>query len=113
MSTVLSGTLVFRGPSTSGPRKVALILYGPGKYANYILDNTTANFYREIMNSTWIDWLSEYDVPAANYSIKRGSFIGTFQINITHGTVINGVTVTDRAKTHNDWKQAVDSGAIP
>jgi hypothetical protein len=90
-----------------------LVLYGPGQYADYITDNSIANFYREIINSTWIDWLSEYNVPSSNFTIQRGSFIGTYPIRITHGTRENGVTVTDQTSTAKDLQQAIAEKAVP
>jgi hypothetical protein len=113
ITCALGGTLVFRGGSKTSPPKVAMVLYGPGPYADYITDNTTSNFYRQIINSTWIDWLSEYNVPSANYTIQRGSFIGVYSMNVTFGTVVDGVVHSDQSAVHNDLLLALKSGALP
>ncbi len=90
-----------------------MLLYGPGPYADYITDNSTANFYRQIINSTWIDWLSEYNVPSANYTIRRGTFIGVYPMNITFGTVMDGVVHSDQLSLEKDLDLALKSGTLP
>lgn len=92
--------------------EVYLILYGNVTYnghgyASYITDGTMANFYRQILNSTYIDWLSEYNIQ--NQTIKRGSFMGTYKLNVT-------MTGTDSDKPRLDTnylKDAINNGNIP
>lgn len=57
-----------------------MILIENGIYASFITDGTMADFYTQILNSSYIDWLSEYNVN--NRTIHRGKFNGTYYVNI-------------------------------
>lgn len=62
--------LYFGGPVISNVQ-VYTIFYGNVTYKNEL--NT---YYKDIVNSTYIDWLNEYNTPTQ--SIGRGSFIGSY-----------------------------------
>lgn len=78
--------LTYYGGKVISHVKVIDVLYGPGTYTPEVTGtgpNTIAAFYAGITNSTYMDWLSEYNTTAGQnpaQTIGRGSYVAQFQI---------------------------------
>jgi cysteine-rich repeat protein len=60
---------------------VVQVLWGEGDFLAAVANPappSIATFYQQILASTYVDWLSEYDTPTAQ--IGRGRFVGQFRI---------------------------------
>ena len=80
---VTSAHLTYYGGRVISNVRVVEVLYGTGTYLPEISGSTMGSFYSQVTNSTYMDWLSEYNTPAAggtNQTIGRGSFQGKVQI---------------------------------
>jgi hypothetical protein len=66
--------------------KLVHVLYGAGSYAPEISGTTAGAFFQALTNSSFIDWLSEYntDTQGGTQRIGRGSFAS--QLTITPST---------------------------
>lgn len=76
--------------------KVYEVLYGAGTYSTDISGTNLSNFYTQAVNSTFMDWLSEYNTPVSGgtgQTIGRGTFGG--KLTITPSAANNGATITD------------------
>ena len=86
----------FGGPVVSHIR-VVQVLWGEGDYLANVRQTKSpsmATFYQQILNSAYVDWLSEYDTPTQ--TIGRGEFVGQFLITpVNPGPTINDSEVTD------------------
>ncbi|KAJ3317997.1 hypothetical protein HDU76_000984 [Blyttiomyces sp. JEL0837] len=71
-ATATPTKLVYYGGPVIAKMEVTTIFYG--KNVNYQTELNT--FYAGIVNSPWVDWLSEYSTPTQN--ITRGTFNGTY-----------------------------------
>ncbi len=84
----LSGfdSFVYWGGPVISNVKIVMVLWGSGTYAPYVTQQNVSvsmgNFYRELVKSSWIDWLSEYNTDTQN--IGRGSYLGQYTITPSH-----------------------------
>ena len=62
--------------------EVRMIVFEDGIYPSYMLDGTMADFYKTLLDSPYIDWLSEYN--SGNKTINRGTFTGVYKIRVHH-----------------------------
>ncbi len=91
--------------------KIVMIRWGAiGDYASYItrqnITQSMSSFYTEIVKSSWIDWLSEYNTDTQN--IGRGTFGGYYTITPSHYYS----TVTDNFIMAELVRQ-INNGTIP
>lgn len=62
--------------------EVRMIIFRDSHYSKAITDGTMEDFYTTLLNSTYIDWLSEYNIN--NREIHRGTFTGLYEIDVKH-----------------------------
>jgi hypothetical protein len=107
---VASAHLTYYGGPVLSNVKVVQVLYGSGTYATGIASGTPsmASFYTGVTNSTYMDWLSEYNTPTQ--TIGRGTFAGT--VNITPASSRNGSTITD-ASIQAEIAAQINTGVLP
>jgi len=69
--------------------EVRMILFENGDYPRFMIDGTMNDFYESLLDSPYIDWLSEYNTKGK--TINRGKFTGVYKINVRHDyeSVIN------------------------
>ncbi|MDG0833206.1 beta strand repeat-containing protein [Roseateles saccharophilus] len=89
--------LTYYGGRVVSNMQVVQVLWGTGSYLAQVQNTTTpsmASFYQQALNSTYVDWLSEYNTsglaaPTSNQVIGRGSFLGQYIItpSVTSATV--------------------------
>lgn len=75
LSTV---NIVDKGGSVLPQVQIVEVHYGPGTYLPALTGGQMASFYRDLVNSSYVDWLAEYDTP--KQTIGRGSYLGTYTI---------------------------------
>jgi hypothetical protein len=96
--------------------RVYQVLYGAGTYTPEVSDTSTtdgasiASFYTGVTNSTYFDWLSEYNTTSPAQAIGRGSYAG--QIMITPAASRNGSTVDDTQITA-ELQAQIAAGHLP
>jgi hypothetical protein len=101
--------------------QIVQVNWGSGTYQNFVTDGTLASYYSGIVNSPYIDWLSEYDTVVdfvrirpvnhrrpTGYTIGRGGFGGAF--SITPSTTATSLT---DAQIQSELTQQIASGALP
>lgn len=91
--------------------RVVMLLYGTGTYISQVDLSTTPNmetFYAGIVDSPYMDWLSEYNTPGQN--IGRGTYAG--HVQITPAPARNGSTITD-AQVQAEILAQITAGNIP
>ncbi|HEY2029775.1 MAG TPA: hypothetical protein VGH20_11265 [Myxococcales bacterium] len=92
------------------------VLYGAGAYEAHVSATTTpsiASFYTAMTNSSYFDWLTEYDTPVAggtNQTIGRGTFGGQFMI--TPAAARNGTTIND-LQIQAELAAQIAAGTLP
>ena len=72
------------------------VLYGAGTYQTFITttgNSSMAGFFSTVTNSTYMDWLTEYNTSSPTQTIARGSYGGSY--TITPASSRNGSTITD------------------
>jgi len=101
--------------------QVVQVLYGSGTYLPQVTSTSSpsmATFYQQVLNSSYVDWLSEYDTnitavdgsPGTNQSIGRGSFVGQFQI--TPSAANDGTFISD-AQIQSELAAQIAAGNLP
>jgi hypothetical protein len=98
--------------------QVVQVLYGAGSYLPEITSTTTpsiATFYQGVLNSAYIDWLTEYNTtglgpPTSNQTIGRGSF--SEQVMITPSAANNGATIDD-SNIQAELGAQIQAGTLP
>ncbi len=76
---------------------VRMILVKGGSYASFITDGTMTDFYIQLLNSTYIDWLSaEYSYN--NRTIHRGTYAGTIYVSANLTSQDYGIVLRIMAK---------------
>jgi MYXO-CTERM domain-containing protein len=101
--------------------KVVQVLWGTGVETN--VATKMGDYYKGVLNSTYMDWLGEYDtinVPAAlkgpgtttetKQHLGRGSFVKTVQI--TPSAANAGAAITDE-QIATELKAQIDKGILP
>jgi hypothetical protein len=78
--------------------QVVQVLWGTGSFLPEVTSTSTpsmASFYQSVLNSSYVDWLTEYDTtglpaPTSNQIIGRGSFDVQVMINpSSHSTTVD------------------------
>jgi len=96
--------------------QVITVLYGPGSYLPQVAGTASpslANFFGAILASPYIDWLTEYNTPAAGgtgQAIGHGTFAGQFAI--TPSPPNNGTTISD-ASIQSELRAQIAAGLLP
>jgi hypothetical protein len=93
--------------------KVIKVLYGAGSYDSAITSTiitgpTMAGFFTGVLNSPYMDWLSEYNEPG--YSIGRGIYGKSYQI--IPASSRNGSSITD-AQIQAEVSAQMTAGHLP
>jgi Abnormal spindle-like microcephaly-assoc'd, ASPM-SPD-2-Hydin len=96
--------------------QVVQVLWGTGSYLAQVESVATpsmASFYPEVLNSSYVDWLSEYDTaglaaPTTNQIIGRGSFVS--QVTITPAS--NAATIADTT-IQSEITRQINAGFLP
>jgi hypothetical protein len=79
-----SAHLTYFGGRVISNIKIVMVLYGPPTtniYSAFLTNDaprSMVSFYQQVVNSSYIDWLCEYDTPTQN--IGRGTFGGKYTI---------------------------------
>jgi len=97
--------------------QVVQVIWGTGSYIPEVLSTgspSMASFYQGVLNSPYVDWLTEYNTPAqptgTNQTIGRGSF--SMQVTITPSAANNGSTITD-AQIQAELSAQIAAGTLP
>ncbi|HEV3227250.1 MAG TPA: S-layer homology domain-containing protein [Acidimicrobiales bacterium] len=99
----------FNGPVMAHV-SVQSLYYGAGTYQAGAGpgESTMTEYFRNVLNSPYVDWLTEYNTP--NQSIGRGSYRG--QTTITPSNANNGSTIDD-VNLQAELAAQLDSGGVP
>ena len=96
--------------------QVVTVLYGAGSYLPQVAGTASpslGNFYRAILASPYLDWLTEYDTPAVGgtgQAIGHGTFAG--QYPITPSPSNDGATISD-ASIQSELQAQIAAGLLP
>jgi len=90
-----SAHLSYFGGKVVQNAQVIQVIYGAGTYAGGVNSGTPslASFYGGVLNSPYVDWLSEYNTSSPTQHIGRGSF--STKIQITPSSTRDGSTISD------------------
>ena len=116
--------LTYYGGKVISNVQVTQVLYGTGTYTSEVTDTSTsdgtsiASFYTGVTNSTYFDWLSEYNTtinaangqPGTQQTVGRGSYVR--QVQITPAAGNNGATVDD-TNIQAELKSQISRGLLP
>jgi len=108
--------LTYYGGRVVSRTEVVQVLWGAGsaggsngQYLSQVLNTASpsvATFYQGVLNSSYVDWLSEYTTPSQ--TIGRGSFVS--QVTITPST--SATTISD-ATIQSELKAQITAGNLP
>ncbi|HLK93574.1 MAG TPA: hypothetical protein VKZ18_27025 [Polyangia bacterium] len=98
--------------------QVVQVIYGTGSYLPQVTSTASpsmATFYQGVLNSPYVDWLTEYDTnaqpaPNSNQVIGRGGF--SAQVVITPSAANNGATIDD-TNIQAELSAQIQAGVIP
>ncbi len=98
--------------------QVVQVIYGTGSYLPQITSTASpsmATFYQGVLNSPYVDWLTEYDTnaqpaPNSNQVIGRGAF--STQVVITPSAANNGATIDD-TNIQSELSAQIQAGVLP
>ena len=94
--------LTYYGGRVVSNLQVVQVIWGPGSYLPEVTSTSTpsmATFYQDVLNSPYVDWLTEYDTvglptPTSSQAIGRGTFGNQYVITpSTTSTTIDDSTV--------------------
>ncbi len=116
--------LTYYGGHVISSVNVVKVLYGAGTYTSEVSDPSSTDglsinsFYSGVTNSTYFDWLSEYNTtinaangqPGTQQTIGRGAF--GQQIQITPASGNNGSTVDD-TNIQAELRSQIAAGHLP
>src|SRR5262249_37393576 len=116
----LTARLLYYGGRVLAKPEVVQVLWGPN--VNAQVKTSLADWYRNIVQSAYFDWLGEYDTIAitrplrmstgvnqeTEQKIGRGSFKSTVQIT----PALAGTTLQD-ADIYNELAQQITAGKLP
>ncbi|HET9597357.1 MAG TPA: hypothetical protein VFP65_17335 [Anaeromyxobacteraceae bacterium] len=94
--------------------QVVQVIWGTGSFLPQVTSTASpsiATFYQGVLNSPYVDWLTEYDTSVAggtNQSIGRGSFFGQFVITPS----VTAATITD-AQIQSELAAQIAAGHLP
>jgi Cep192 domain 4 len=118
--------LTYYGGRVVSNMKVVQVLWGTGgvgtgdgKFLAQVVNTTTpsiASFYQQVLNSGYVDWLTEYNTditdfggnPGTNQTIGRGSF--SEQVAITP---VNTATTLSDADIQTELVNQIKAGHVP
>ncbi len=104
INAATSAHLTYYGGPVLQHVKVVQVNWGTGvNYATFL-----SQFYTDITNSTYFDWLSEYNTTSPAQSIGRGTFGGA----ITDTAVGSGSSITD-AQIQTEISNRISDGTYP
>jgi hypothetical protein len=117
----LGAHLTYYGGHVISDVKVIQVLYGSGPYEPEVVSTAApsiASFYTGVTNSSYFDWLSEYNTDitpsgggsGTNQFIGRGTFGG--QVQITPSSANNGSTIDD-TQIQAELKAQVSANNLP
>jgi hypothetical protein len=95
---------------------VVQVLYGSGTYLSNITSSTApslSSFYQQVMNSPYVDWLSEYNTTVSggtNQTIGRGGLKQKTQI--APASSRNGATISD-VQIQQELSSQIGLGKLP
>ena len=111
--------LTYMGGRVVSNMQVVQVIYGSGNYLPQVTSTASpsmATFYEGVLNSPYVDWLSEYDttaplaLPRTNQVIGRGSF--SQQVTITPSAANNGATIDD-VNIQAELSAQIQAGTLP
>ncbi|HEY0476340.1 MAG TPA: kelch repeat-containing protein [Kofleriaceae bacterium] len=109
--------LSYHGGRVVSNIQVVQVLYGAGNYLPEVTSTATpsmATFYQGVLNSPYVDWLSEYNTTplpgSSNQTIGRGSFLG--QATIFPAPEHNG-TFIDDVQIQAELSAQIQAGNLP
>jgi hypothetical protein len=113
--------LTYYGGRVCSNMQVVQVLYGTGNYLPNVTSTASpsiATFYQGVLNSPYLDWLSEYNTsitasggsPGTNQSIGRGGFVGQFTIT---PSMANSGTTIDDTQIQNELAAQITAGNLP
>ena len=108
--------LTYYGGHVLSNVRVVQVLYGSGNYLGNVsgtVSPTTEQYYTQVVNSIYIDWLREYNTPSSGgtgQQIGRGSFAGKYQI--APDASRNGGTITD-SQIETELSAQIDAHVLP
>jgi hypothetical protein len=103
--------LQYFGGKVVSSAHVVQVLYGKGTYLSGITSNTApsvSTFYQQVMNSSYVDWLTEYDT--ASQKIGRGGFVK--RVQIAPASTRDGRTITD-LQIEQELSAQIGKGILP
>ncbi|MFI5399040.1 MAG: hypothetical protein ACHQ9S_26210, partial [Candidatus Binatia bacterium] len=114
--------LTYYGGRVVSNLQVVQVIWGSGSYLSNVTSTSSpsmATFYQGVLNSAYIDWLSEYNTnitaaggaPGTNQSIGRGSFVN--QYTITPSAANNGSTIDDATNIEPELAAQITAGHLP
>jgi|GEM_PF-3013111 len=108
--------LVYHGGRVVSNIQVVQVLYGTGSYLPQVTSTAApsmATFYQQVTNSSYFDWLTEYNTPSTggtNQKIGHGSF--STQVQITPSSANNGASISD-AQIQSELAAQIKAGHLP
>lgn len=93
--------------------KVVQVIYGAGTYLGNITGTATptvASFYGSVLQSSYMDWLTEYNTASPAQKIGRGTF--SKKVTITPASSRNGSTISDAA-IQAEISAQISAGKLP
>ncbi len=110
--------LTYYGGRVVSNMQVIQVLWGTGSYLPGVSATAApslASFYQQALNSSYVDWLAEYNTvglnsPTSNQTIGRGSFLR--QIAVTPSAAAAGATINDSA-IQTELTAQIAAGILP
>ena len=110
--------LSYYGGRVVSNMQVVQVIYGAGSYLPQVTSSASpsmATFYQGVLNSPYVDWLTEYDTnnqtaPNSNQIVGRGSFES--QVVITPSAANNGATIDD-TNIKAELSAQIQAGVLP
>lgn len=117
-AAVATAGLTYFGGRVVSNAQVVEVIYGSGSYIPQVTSTTSpsiATFYQGVLNSGYVDWLSEYNTtghpaPTSNQVIGRGSFLNAF--TITPSAANNGAVIDD-TNIQAELAAQIQAGNLP
>lgn len=109
-----TATMLYYGGEVIGKVKVAAVMWGSGVPTSTV--NGIGGYFKALVNSTYVDQLSEYATnivavdgkQGTNQTINRGSYLGTFKITPSN----TSKRLTD-AQVQTELKAQIAAGKLP
>lgn len=113
--------LTYYGGRVVSTMQVVQVIWGPGTYIPQVTSTappSMASFYGSVLQSPYVDWLSEYNTSNAvgpggattQQAIGRGTFLRQYTITPSAGN--NGSTITD-AQIQSELRAQIAAGHLP